>query len=103
MGVLVLFLIALVIMGSLSFVVISAKNPKNEIEQENKILEFKTFTSAVCEHSKNVVNCKDEVFVKCNETITKAADVAECGGIKIGIPEATGAATFSEDWKDPRV
>lgn len=100
---LVVFLLILIVMISLSFVVISANN-WNEIKpkQENKIVEFSTFTSAVCENKKDVVKCKDEVFVNCNGRISKAVDVAACNGIKIDVPKATGFATFSKDWKDPR-
>ena len=103
---LVLFLLVIIVIGSLSFVVMSMdnldlKNTKPKLE--NKITEFSTFTSAVCENKDKVVNCKDEVFVKCNGTISKAVDAAECNGIKINVPKATGFATFSKDWKDPRV
>lgn len=101
----VLFLIALVIIGSLSFAAASI-NSKNsgsvENKNQNKITEFSTFTSAVCESKEKTVNCRDEVFVKCNGTISKAVDVAECNGLRIDVPKATGFATFPKDWKDPR-
>ena len=103
---LVLFLLVLVVIGSLSFVVASMAsndNSETKIKQENKIVEFSTFTSAVCENKEKFVYCRDEVFVKCNGTVSKAADFAECNGIKIEIPKAIGFATFSKDWKDPRV
>ena len=102
---LVIFLITLVVIASFSFVVVSINDSNNFIKtkQENKIVEFGTFTSAVCENKKDVVNCRDEVFVKCNGTITKAVDVAECNGFKVDVPKATGFATFGNDWKDPRI
>ena len=65
-------------------------------------VKFSTFTSAVCENKADIVHCKDEVFVNCNGSISKAADVAECDGIKIDVPKATGSAVFGSDWKDPR-
>ena len=101
---LVLFLLVLVVIGSLSFAAISIVNNKSEIKQkqENKILEFSAFTSAVCENKEKFVYCKDEVFVKCNGKISKAADVEVCNGLKIGIPKANGFSTFGNDWKDPR-
>ena len=101
---LVLFLIVIVIIGFLSFIVASINDSNNLIKtkQENKIVEFGTFTSAVCENKKDVINCKDEIFVKCNGQISKAVDVAECNGIKIDVPKATGAAVFGNGWKDPR-
>ena len=78
------------------------KNKEVQVKEENKVFEFSTFTSAVCQNRGNVVNCRDEVFVKCNGTISKAADVAECNGIKLDVPKATGDAVFGKEWKDPR-
>ena len=105
---LVIFLLTLVVIAFFSFVVVSMNDINNLIKtiqenQENKIVEFSTFTSAVCENKKDAVNCKDEIFVKCNGQISKAVDGAECNGIKIDVPKATGAAVFGNDWKDPRV
>ena len=102
---LVVFLLTLVGLASFSFIVISAKNVddiKTETFESPKVLDFGTFTAAVCESKKDVVTCRDEVFVKCNGTVSKAVDVAECDGIKIDVPKATGAAVFGNGWKDPR-
>lgn len=101
---LVLFLIILVIIGSLSFVAVSMNNNAKIHAPKYEFLsyEFSTFTSAVCENKADVVHCKDEVFVNCNGSISKATDVAECEGIKIDVPKATGFAVFGNDWKDPR-
>jgi len=102
---LVIFLLIVVVMATFSFVVLSTKNNndmKAAMLEKPKILDFGTFTSAVCESRKDIVNCKDEVFVKCNGKVTKAVDVAECNGFKIDVPKATGAAVFGNDWKDPR-
>ena len=102
---LVVFLAIVVIIASFSFVAANINDisdKKIEKKDENKAFEFSTFTSAVCENKADVVHCKDEVFVNCNGTISKAIDVAECNGIKIDMPKATGAATFGKGWKDPR-
>lgn len=103
---LVLFLIILAVMVSFSFIVLSLGNSNNkkiENKDQSKITEFSTFTSAVCEAKENVVECRDEVFVKCNGTVSKATDIAECNGLKIDVPKAIGFATFGKEWKDPRV
>src|SRR3989344_6850068 len=102
---LVLFIVLVVIIVSFSFVAASInhiEDKKIEKKDENKAFEFSTFTSAVCENKADIVHCKDEVFVNCNGSISKAADVAECDGIKIDVPKATGSAVFGSDWKDPR-
>ena len=48
------------------------------------------------------MKCKEEVFVNCNGNVSKASDIAECNGIKLDIPKATGFAVFEKGWKDPR-
>ncbi|MBS3100904.1 hypothetical protein J4204_02120 [Candidatus Woesearchaeota archaeon] len=105
---LVIFVSVLVFMASFGFIASAIFSEKagismeNNPKQEAKQLEFSTFTSAVCEKGKDVVKCRDEFFVNCNGTISKAVDVAECEGIKVEVPKALGFATFSSDWKDPR-
>ena len=102
---LVYFLLMLVGLASFSFIVISAKNVndiKTETLEKPKILEFSTFTSAVCESKKNVFHCNDEFFVNCNGKVSKAVDVAECNGMKVEAPKILGFAVFGNDWKDPR-
>ena len=103
---LVIFIAILAVMASFSLIVNSINNDKNtdvnEVKEESKPLEFSTFTSAVCEDRQNHVYCKDEFFVKCNGSISKAVDVAECNGIKIDAPKTLGFAVFEKDWKDPR-
>ena len=102
---LVIFLLILVLVISFSFVVLSINNlsyKKIENKEENKILEFGTFTSAVCENKEEVVHCKDEVFVNCNGKVSKVLDAAECNGFKLDAPKVSGAAVFGKDWKDPR-
>lgn len=102
----VVFILALVVMASFGFVAFSINNAgneeNNEAKEEPKIMEFSTFTSAVCENKEDVVHCKDEVFVNCNGEVSKAIDVAECNGVKLDLPKVTGSAVFSKDWKDPR-
>ena len=95
----IIFLSALVIM--VSFSLITSKKDFSPF-YENKKIEFKTFTSAVCENKQNAIHCKDNVFVNCNGKLSKAADVSECNGIKMDIPKETGFAVFEKDWKDPR-
>ena len=99
---LVIVLLILVLIASFSFVAANINTDKKEIKQETKEFEFSTFTSAVCDNSKDFVHCRDEVFVNCNGKISKAADVAECNGLKLDVPKATGFAVFEKDWKDPR-
>lgn len=99
-----LVIILLVLMGIASFSFVAANINSNKIEtkEEHKELEFSTFTSAICENKEEVVHCKDEIFVNCNGKISKAIDVAECNGIKLDIPKATGFAIFEKGWRDPR-
>lgn len=102
---LVIFLLVAIGMVSFSFIALSAKNindVKNDALEKPKILEFSTFTSAVCENNKDVVKCRDEVFVNCNGKISKASEIPECNGFKAEIPKTLGFATFTKDWKDPR-
>ena len=98
---LVLFLLLVVAIASFSLVAASMKNDKQEIKN-SRILEFKTFTSAVCENKEKVVYCKDEIFVNCNGNISKANDVIACNGIRMDAPKSTGFAVFGNEWKDPR-
>jgi len=99
---LVIYSIILVLIVTISFAAANISNEKSQAKENPKVLEFSTFTSAVCERGKDVVRCKDEFFVNCNGEITKAADVAECNGMKVDVPKALGFATFGKDWKDPR-
>ncbi|MEK6828189.1 MAG: hypothetical protein AABX78_02460 [Nanoarchaeota archaeon] len=99
----VIFLLVIAVMASFSFVAANISTDKKETKQETKEFEFNTFTSAVCDNSQDFVHCKDEVFVNCNGKVSKAADVAECNGIKLDVPKPTGFAVFGKDWKDPSV
>ena len=100
---LVVFLIILVVIASVSFAAANISNVNFKAQEQAKDLQFSTFTSAVCERGKDVVRCKDEFFVNCNGEISKAADVAECNGMRVDVPKALGFSTFGKDWKDPRV
>lgn len=105
---LVIFLILAIALVSFSFAYADLgkpdiKNTDNKnLKTETKITEFSTFTSAVCENKKEAVHCNDEVFVNCNGKISKMKDIAECDGVKLDFPKATGFAVFGKDWKDPR-
>ena len=105
---LVILLIVLAVMGS--FLAAAALgngflNPKENTKAQEAPKEFKfsTFTTAVCENKKDLVHCKDEVFVNCDGKILKLEEFTDCNGIKFDIPKSTGAAVFGKDWKDPRV
>ncbi|MBS3104715.1 hypothetical protein J4234_00490 [Candidatus Woesearchaeota archaeon] len=100
---LVIFLTVLIVVVSVSFVAANISNDKIAPKEQLKVIEFSTFTLAVCERGKDVVRCKDEFFVNCNGKITKAVDVAECNGMRVDVPKALGFATFGKDWKDPRI
>lgn len=101
----VLFLTVFVIISLLSFIALSTNNSNNNnrLETKNTELEFKTFTSAVCDNSEELVKCRDELFVNCNGKISKAAEVAECNGVKIESLKISGFAVFGKEWKDPRI
>ena len=77
-------------------------NDNKIVNDVPKISKFSIFTSAVCESNDDFVHCRDEIFVNCSGKISKAKDVAECHGIEIDLPKATGFAVFGNDWKDPR-
>ncbi len=98
----VIFLLVVIMVSSLSFIVLSINNDRIQNNESDKILEFSTFTSAVCEAKEEVIHCKDEVFVNCNGNVSKAVDVAECNGIMLDVPKVTGSAVFDRDWEDPR-
>ena len=102
---LVIFLLIVVIIALISFVDVNINNSNNkkiEAKEDSKILEFSTFTSAVCENKEDFVHCRDEIFVNCNGKISKTVDIAECNGIKLDIPKVSGFAVFGKDWRDPR-
>lgn len=101
---LVIVLTILALIASFSFTVVnsSASNKETKASEPAKNFEFSTFTSAVCENVEKVVKCKDEVFVNCDGKISKAIDAAECNGVRLDVPKATGSAVFGSDWKDPR-
>ena len=98
---LVLFIMALAVIGSFSFVDAFIDNKTSQKDQEN--IQFNTFTSAVCNNDGKATYCKDELFVSCNGKISKVNDIAECNGLKLDAQKPTGSAVFSRDWKDPRV
>lgn len=100
-------LILLIVIGVSFFAFVAAainnlNYEKIETKEQNKELQFSTFTSAVCENRDNLIYCKDELFVNCNGEISKADGFAECNGIKMKFPEVNGFAVFEEGWEDPR-
>lgn len=101
MRVVIIFLLIVAIIYSFVFVVANINNEEIKIKNSEEY-KFSTFTSAVCKQNESLVFCKDEVFVDCNGYVSKAIDIAECNGIKLDVPKATGFAVFGEGWKDPR-
>ena len=67
----VIFVLVLVGLASFSFVAANISNEIIKPKKSSEVLQFSTFTSAVCERGKDVVRCKDEFFVNCNGEITK--------------------------------
>jgi hypothetical protein len=68
--------------------------------------DFSTATVAVCDSRFGSVYCHDEIKVVCGNQsyiLPRTESQASCGRLKIDLPEITGAATFTKDWKDPRV
>ena len=98
----VIFLLILIGISLFSFIAVSSSTNKEGAEQDSKNIEFKTFTSAVCEHKGDLVYCSDELFVDCNGKISKADEVRECNGFKLNSQEVTGFAVFDKGWKDLR-
>ena len=98
--VLLLGIVALIV--SFSLIIGNINGEKIEDKEQPKISKFSIFTSAVCENREDLVHCRDEIYVNCSGKISKADDVAECGGVKIDVPRTTGFAVFGNDWKDPR-
>ena len=82
--------------------VFDIKDEKVEIKNPDYV-EFKTFTSAVCEEKNEFVYCRDELFVNCNGKISKSGEIEECNGINIDNFKVTGSAVFEKNWKDPRI
>ena len=97
---LVLFIMALAVIGSFSFVDAFIDNKASQKDWEN--IQFNTFTSAVCSNDGKVTICKDELFVNCNGEISKADEISECNGLKLDALRPTGSAVFGKGWKDPR-
>ncbi|MFH1181794.1 MAG: hypothetical protein V1702_02455 [Candidatus Woesearchaeota archaeon] len=68
--------------------------------------DFSTATVAVCEESSSSVYCHDEVKVVCGDEsyiLPRTESQASCGSLKMDVPKITGAASFTKDWKDPRL
>lgn len=90
---LVVALLVLVILSLFSFMALSAGS-SNRAEKSSNV-EFKTFTSAVCEEKSGFVHCKDELFVNCNGKISRADEIGECNEFKIN-NEVSGFAVFEK-------
>jgi len=79
----VIFLLVLAGLSLFSFMAVSSGTNKNEIKQDSKSIEFKTFTSAVCEEKNNLRYCRDVLFVNCNGETSKASEIKDCNGFKV--------------------
>ena len=98
---LVVFLLILAGLSLFSFMALSSGINKENIEQNSKDIQFKTFTSAVCEEKSGFVYCRDELFVNCNGKISRANEIGECNGFKIN-NEVVGFAVFEKEWAGNR-
>ena len=72
---------------------------------DDEQVDFRTRTIAVCDYSGKQVYCADVVQVFCGSEsyFVKEAAVVECGRISFEVPAVTGFASFSHNWKDPRL
>ena len=92
----VIFLLVLVGLSLFSFMAVSSGTNKDEVKQDSKSIQFKTFTSAVCEEKNDLRYCMDVLFVNCNGKISKASEVQDCNGFRID-NKVTGFAVFERD------
>ena len=97
---LAVFLSILVGLSLFSFIALSSATNKAESVEKTEI-QFKTFTSAVCENKNGLVHCRDEYFVDCNGKISNSAEIEECNGFRIS-SKVSGFAVFEKEWNDPR-
>ncbi len=94
------FFLVIAVLALLSFMALSFSN-RNEIAENNHTIQFKTFTSAVCEEINGIYHCRDRLFVNCNGKIYSSDEIKECNGFEID-NKISGSAVFGEDWQDPR-
>lgn len=94
--------LVMIVLFLFSFMALGVNSDYADFKKSPGSLEFKTFTSAVCEEKNDLRYCKDELFIDCNGKISKAKDVTECNGFKLNNQKVTGFAVFEKDWKDPR-
>ena len=93
---LVIFLLVLVGLSLFSFMAVSSGTNKDEIKQDSKRIEFKTFTSAVCEEKNDLRYCRDVLFVNCNGKLSKASEIKECNEFKVD-NQVTGFAVLEKN------
>ena len=90
---LVIILLVLIGISLFSFMAVSSGTDKNEINQDPKRIQFRTFTSAVCEEKNDLRYCRDVLFVNCDGKLSEASEIKECNGFKID-NKVTGFAVF---------
>lgn len=95
-------MLVMVFLSLFSFMALSVNSDYDDFKKASESIEFKTFTSAVCEDMSDGVYCKDELFVNCNGKISKSSEIEECEGISLAQHEVSGSAVFGNDWRDPR-
>jgi hypothetical protein len=93
---LVIFLLVLAGLSLFSFMAVNSGTNKDEIKQDSRSIQFKTFTSAVCEEKNDLRYCRDVLFVNCNGKISKASEVQDCNGFKPD-DRVTGFAVFENN------
>ena len=80
---LVIFFLIFVGLSLFGFMAVISSTNNDDIKQDSKSIQFKTFTSAVCETENNLNYCRDELFVNCNGKISKSSEIKECNGFEI--------------------
>jgi len=92
----VIFLLVLVGLSLFSFMAVSSGTNKDEVKQDSKSIQFKTFTSAVCEEKNDLRYCMDVLFVNCNGKLSKASEIKECNEFKVD-NQVTGFAVLEKN------
>ena len=92
---LVIFFLIFVGLSLFGFMAVISSTNNDDIKQDSKSIQFRTFTSAVCETENNLNYCRDELFVNCSGKVSKAEDTKECNGFKVD-SKVTGFAVFEK-------
>lgn len=73
-------------------------------EDNNKSINFKIGTFAICNDKDNFKYCQDKIFASCNGTLIEVnSNEIECLGRKYSISNlALGETYLIQNWSDPR-